>query len=156
MQLSTLFRSQGEGGNPLARREAGETTPPRGCSCFRPIAAVMLLEALECPQGSLLPLGLQAPSFIHKTTHSKALVLDRRQSTHARRFPTASHVALLRDGVVDRELPNCDAPERERSSLSRGILRRTRSKTPRWDVPREPSALEQYSLSERRHSGASL
>ena len=34
IKLSTLNRSQGEGGNPLARREAGETTPSRGCSCL--------------------------------------------------------------------------------------------------------------------------
>ena len=40
IKLSTLNRSQGEGGNPLARREAGETTPPRGCSCFSPIAVI--------------------------------------------------------------------------------------------------------------------
>ena len=39
-QLSTLIRSQGEGGNPLARQEAGETTPPRGCSCLHPVVVV--------------------------------------------------------------------------------------------------------------------
>ena len=111
---------------------------------FSTYSGGMLSEALECPQGSLLPLGLQAPSFIHKTTHSKALVLDRRQSTHARRFPTASHFAPIRDGVVDRELPDCDAPEHERSDLPRRTPRRTRSETPRRDVrvPREPSALK--------------
>ena len=35
-QLSTLIRGQGEGGNPLARGAAGETTPSPGCSCYRP------------------------------------------------------------------------------------------------------------------------
>ena len=75
-----------------------------------------------------------------------------RQCTHARRFPRASHLAPSCDGVVDRELLVRLVPSRDRSSLSRVILRRTRSKTPRWDDPREPSALEQYSLSERRHS----
>ena len=85
-------------------------------------------------QGSLLSSSCKPLSFIHKTTHSKALVLDRRQSTHARRFPTASHFAPIRDGVVDRELPDRHAPELERSSLSRRILRRTRLRAPRWDV----------------------
>ena len=40
---------------------------------------------------------------------------------------------VLRDGVVNRELPDCHAPELERSSLSRRILT-PEGRTPRWDV----------------------
>ena len=69
-QGARLIRVQGEGGNPLARGAAGETTPALGCSCLHYVAATILSDHHECPQGSLLPLGLQAPSFPHWTTHS--------------------------------------------------------------------------------------
>ena len=159
MQLSTLIRSQGEGGNPLARREAGETTLPRGCSCFPPIVVACCRRPSSVLRGPCSLSGCKPhPSSTRPPTPRLLSWIGNRLlcHTHARRFPTASNVAPIREGVVDRELPDCDAPERERSSLSRRILRRTRLKTPRRDVPSARSALEQYSLSQRSAPGASL
>ena len=69
-QGARLIRIQGEGGNPLARGAAGETTPAPGCSSYPPAAVTSCRTPHECPQGSLLSLELQAPSSIHETTHS--------------------------------------------------------------------------------------
>ena len=123
-----------------------------GCSCFQHVVVRMLSDHHECPQGSLLPLGLQAPSFPHWTTHSQAPALGcigQVLTLGAFREPPTLRPSC--DGVVDRELLDRHAPDRGRSSLSRGILRRTRLTTPRWEGPREHCALEQYSLSQRRH-----
>ena len=67
---TALIPGQGEGGNPLARRAAGETTAAPRLLLFSSRGGVMLSDLHECPQGPLLPLGLQAPSFPHWTTHS--------------------------------------------------------------------------------------
>ena len=73
---ANLVRIQNGGGHPLARARgaAGGTTsaPGSGRLLLLPTCSE-LPEAHECRQGRrpLLPLGLQAPSIIHKTTHSQ-------------------------------------------------------------------------------------
>ena len=152
-QLSTQIPGQGEGGNPLARRAAGETTPAPRLLLFSARSGHNAVGPPRVSAGVLAPSQAASPILSpldHPLVGSSSRVY--RPSTHARRFPRASHLAPSCDGVVDRELFVHLVPSRDRSSLSLGNLRRTRLKTPCWDVPREPSTLEQYSLSERRHS----
>ena len=134
-QLVTLIPGQGEGGNPLARRAAGETTPAPRLLLFSARSGHNAVGPPRVSAGALAPSRAASPILSpldHPLVGSSSRVY--RQSTHARRFPTASHFAPIRDGVVDRELPDCHAPELERSSQSRRILRRTRLRAPRWDV----------------------
>ena len=59
-------RSQGEGGNPLTQRAAGETTPALGCSCLPPVVASRC--RLASVPGVLALLELQAP-ILHPQDH---------------------------------------------------------------------------------------
>ena len=154
MQLSTLFRSQGEGGNPLARREAGETTPSRGCSCLPLGRGQSVLAYHECPQGSLLSTELQAPSITpqdHPLAGSCSRCDGRR--THARRFRTTSHIALL---LRRRGRPRAPWFPRARTRTKQPVAPHPPGRKVRWEIPSAHAALEQYSLSARSASGASL
>ena len=132
-QLVTLIPGQGEGGNPLARGAAGETTPSPGCSCYRPAAVTSCRTPTSVHRGPCSPSSCKPHPLSTRAPTRRLLLLEGRQSTHARRFPTASHFAPIRDGVVDRELFDFHAPELERSCLSRRILT-PEGRAPRWDV----------------------
>jgi len=146
-QGARLIRIQGEGGNPLARGAAGETTPSPGCSCYRPAVVT----------------SCRTPTSVHRGPCSPSSCKPHPIST---RPPTRR----LSSWMVGQVLTLCAfrRPPTLRPPRRRGEPRaprlpgaRSRTKQPvaphppgrkfRWVVPGEHCALEQYSLSQRRH-----
>ena len=125
-------------------------------SCFSPIAATSCWRPTSDHRG---PFSLSGYKPHPESTRSPTRRLLSRRIGQVLTLGAFREPPTLRascGGVVDRELLDCHAPSRNRSSLSRQILRRTRLKTPQWDVPSARSTLEQYILSQRSAPGTFL
>ena len=115
MQLSTctLIPGQGEGGNPLARRAAGETTPAPRLLLFSSCSGHHAVGSPRVSAGVLAPSQAASPILSpldHPLVGSSSWVS--RPSTNARRFPKASHLApnLRRRGRPRAPCPPCAQP----------------------------------------------
>ena len=156
IQLSTMFRSQCEGGNPPARREAARQLRLEAAPVFSRCHAV---GDPRVSAGVLAPSRAASPILNpqdHPLVGSCSWIVGQVLVLTLGAFREPSTLRPSCDGVVDCELLDCHAPISGRRSLSRRIFRRTRLKTPRWVGPTAYSALAHCSLPERSAIRASL